>query len=177
MRFFILFYFILFILVSCSTTNESADPNVEPDPICACNNSNVQTSFNEVKGSWRLIRRTFLDSTGQNVTSVEEIENLEPYSPGSLSFRIYQDTSGNKIIEKPVGALVGGTAVYDYKYMIVKLAYPIVYFKDGSNCIKTVTTSPNAGFKLCILQYNQNYIKIKQKWSNYYLIYEAYREQ
>jgi len=74
--------------VSCSSTNESAYPNVEPDLICACNNRNIHTSFNEVKGSWRLIRRTFLDSTEQNVTSVEEIENLEPYSPGSLSFRI-----------------------------------------------------------------------------------------
>jgi len=39
---------------------------------------------------------------------------------------------------------VGGTAVYDYKYVIVKLPYPIVYFKDESNFIKTVTTSPNA---------------------------------
>lgn len=170
------FYFLLIALMSCSSSNEPEEPNNEPDQICDCNNNSVQTSFNEVQGSWRLTKRTFLDSTGEIVTSVEEIEDLEPVSPGSLSFKIQINTSGNKIIEKPVGALLGGNSFYNYKYTIVKLAYPIVYFKDGSNCIKTVTTSQSAGFKLCILEYNQNYIKIKQKWSEHYQIYEGYRE-
>ncbi|MDD2986407.1 hypothetical protein [Flavobacterium sp.] len=163
----------LFIISGCTSSD---DPTNEPDLICDCQDNSVSTRFDEVEGSWRLIRRTKLDSIGENITEIEEIEDLEPISLGSLSFRIYTDESGVRKIEKPVGALLGGTWVYDYKYTIVKIIYPIIYFKDGSNCIKTVTQSPNAGFRLCILEYNQNYIKIKQKWSQHYVIYEGYRE-
>lgn len=170
----LVFCIALFIISGCTS---SEDPINEPDLICDCQDNSVSTSFDEVEGSWRLTRRTYLDSIGENITEIEEIEDLEPMSPGSLSFRIFTNESGVKSIEKPVGALLGGTILYNYNYTIVKLTYPIVYFKDGSNCIKTLTTSPNAGFRLCILEYSQNYIKIKQKWSDHYKIYEGYREQ
>lgn len=163
----------LLIMSGCTSSN---DPSNEVSALCDCQNNDVSTSFDEVEGSWRLTKRTFLDETGENVTEIEELENLEPSSPGSLSFRIFTSESGSRTIEKPVTALLGGNLFFNYKYTILKINYPIVFFDDGSNCMKTLTTSANAGFKLCILEYNQNFIKIKQKWGGRYQIYEGYRE-
>jgi hypothetical protein len=153
-------------------------PNVE----CECPDSNVSVDFDQIKGVWRLTKRERYDSTGQNLVKLELFDDnhYKPCGSDSFKFRIFEaDTNPEyRFIDKPIGGLLRCNPAFDTSLVsYISITYAIVHFMDGGNCIKTLTTNPNGGFKVCVLDYNPNFIKLRHKWTNFYFVYEAYRVQ
>lgn len=128
---------------------------------------NISATFNDLLGKWRVTKRTFYDPTGITVNEVEDLTNVVPFDEDTLLFRVYIDEDGEKVIEMPLGALVGIESCF-----LVKLPYRIDYFRDVGSCFKV------ALMDVCISEFTPNYIKMRYIWNGGYTLheYEAIKE-
>jgi hypothetical protein len=156
------------IMMSCaSESNTNNNPNV----VCDCPLGNVQANSNDLIGDWKLNKRTILDATGTTVTEVQDLSALAPCYPDSFHLEVTLDANNNKVMSVPVGGLT--TPALQNCGNILNIEFPVVYYEDGGSCLKLLSTSPNAGHKLCLLDFTSTTLKIKMYFSQKYYIFEC----
>lgn len=166
----ILLFSLLIILTNCSS-NSSDNPPTNQNVVCDCPSGNITANSNDLIGNWTLTKRTILDVTGTTVTEVQDLTTINPCDSNSFHVKVSLDTNNNKVMSIPVGALI---SPYPHTCsQIVNLEFPIVHYEDGSSCLKLLSTSENAGHKLCLTEFTTTSLKIKMKWSDHYYIFEC----
>jgi hypothetical protein len=166
----ILLFSLLFILTNCSSSSNENPPNNQ-SIVCNCPSGNITANSNDLDGNWKLTKRTILDVTGTTVTEVQDLTTINPCDSNSFHLKVSLDSNNNKVMSIPVGALINP---YPHTCsQIVNLEFPIVYYEDGDSCLKLLSTSENAGHKLCLIKFTTTSLKIKMKWSEHYYIFEC----
>ncbi len=156
------------ILISCASENNTSN---NQNVVCDCPSGNIQANSNDLTGNWTLTKRTILDVTGTTVTEVQDLTTVTPCDANSFHVKVSLDTNNNRIMSIPVGALI---SPYPHTCsQIVNLEFPIVYYENGNSCLKLLSTSENAGHKLCLMEFTTTSLKIKMKWSQQYYIFEC----
>lgn len=156
------------ILMSCASESSS---NNNQNVVCDCPTGNIAADSNDLIGDWRLTKRTILDETGTSITEVQDLTTLTPCNPDSFHLEVNLDSNNNKIMSVPVGGLT--TPALQNCGNILNIEFPVVYYEDGGSCLKLLTTSPNAGHKLCLLDFTSTTLKIKMYFSQKYYIFEC----
>ena len=162
--------FLIILLTNCSSsTNNELNP--QQNVICDCPHGNIQANSNDLIGDWRLTKRTILDVTGTTITAIEDLNALNPCNPDSFHLKVTLDGNNKKSMSIPVGGLI--TPSLANCGNILNFEFPIVHYENGGSCLKLLTTSPNAGHKLCLIDFTTTSLKIKMKWSQHYYIFEC----
>ena len=166
----ILLFSLLIILTNCSS-NSSNNPPTNQSVVCDCPSGNITANSNDLIGDWRLTKRTIMDVTGTNITSVQDLTTYQPCNPDSFHLKVSLDSNNNKIMSIPVGGVT--TPAPSNCGNILNFEFPIVYYENGNSCLKLLSTSESAGHKLCLIEFTTTSLKIKMKWSQQYYIFEC----
>lgn len=160
---------IFFVFISCASESNTTNPS--QTVVCDCPSGNIVANSNDLIGDWRLTKRTILDVTGTTVTEVQDLTTLNPCNPDSFHLKVSLDTNNNKVMSIPVGGLT--TPALSNCGNILNFEFPVVYYENGNSCLKLLSTSENAGHKLCLMEFTATSLKIKMKWSQQYYIFEC----
>ena len=156
------------ILISCASENNTSN---NQNVVCDCPSGNITANSNDLIGDWRLTKRTIMDVTGTTVTEVQDLTTYQPCNPDSFHLKVSLDSNNNKVMSIPVGGLT--TPAPSNCGNILNFEFPIVYYENGNSCLKLLSTSENAGHKLCLIEFTTTSLKIKMKWSQQYYIFEC----
>lgn len=160
---------ILFALISCASESNTSNP--VQNVVCDCPSGNIVANSSDLIGDWKLNKRTILDATGTTVTEVQDLTTLNPCNPDSFHLEVTLDANNNKIMSVPVGGLT--TPALSNCGNILNIEFPVVYYENGGSCLKLITTSENAGHKLCFIDFTTTQLKIKMYFSQKYYIFEC----
>jgi len=156
----VLLFSLLIILTNCSSNSSNNPPNNQ-SVVCDCQSGNITANSNDLIGNWKLTKRTILDVTGTTITTVQDLTTLNPCDSNSFHLKVFLDNSNNRVMSVPVGALLTPSPYTCSQ--IVNLEFPIVYYENGNSCLKLLSTSENAGHKLCLIEFTTTSLKIKMK--------------
>jgi hypothetical protein len=166
---------LMVIFSSCATDPVEPSGNNTPqvNVVCDCPPGNIQGNADDLVGYWSLNKRTILD-LDDNVTEVQDLLSIQPCHEDAFHLKVFIDDNNVKIMSTPVGGLLRPAP--SNCGQITNIQFPIVYYIDGGSCLKLLTTSPTAGHKLCFIEFTQNTIKVKMKWSQKYYIFECTKQ-